>query len=174
MAEPVPGGRGTVVSGDPDLSAARRTEGAATGWRFWAWITFNGGLAVVGLAVAILHLTRAEVLALGAPFALIAGLVLLAELRPVVTAGAYDPQGVTISTAFVFAILVYWGPWPAILVHGTGVLLGEIAKRKPLWKIVFNTGQYVGSLYIAAGVLALAGLRPTPLAPATDVSIHQL
>ena len=30
----------------------------------------------------------------------------------------YDPQGVTISTAFVFAILFYWGPWPAVLVHG--------------------------------------------------------
>jgi diguanylate cyclase (GGDEF)-like protein len=174
MAEPVPGARGMILAGDPDLAAARRGERAATGWRFWAWITFNGGLAVVGLAVAILHLTRGEVLALGAPFALIAGLVLLAELRPVVTAGAYDPQGVTISTAFVFAILFYWGPWPAVLVHGTGVLLGEIAKRKPVWKVVFNTGQYIGALYVAAGVLALAGMTPTPLHHATEVSIHQL
>ena len=92
------------------------------------------------------RLTAHEAVALGAPFALIAGLVLIAELRPVVTAGAYDPQGVTISTAFVFAILFYWGPWPALLVHGIGVVLGEIAKRKPVWKIVFNTGQYVGCL----------------------------
>ena len=86
-------------------------------------------MLLLGLSVS--RLTADEAVALGAPFALIAGLVLLAELRPVVTAGAYDPQGVTISTAFVFAILFYWGPWPALLVHGLGVVLGEIAKRKP-------------------------------------------
>ena len=43
------------------------------------------------------------------PFALIAGLLLLGELRPVVTS-SFDPQGVDISTAFVFAILLHWGP----------------------------------------------------------------
>ena len=108
---------------------------------------------------AAAHLTWRDLLALGSPFALIAGLVLIAELRPVVTAGAYDPQGVTISTAFVFAILFTWGPWPALLVHGAGVLLGELAKRKPLWKIVFNTGQYMGCLAVAAAVAWLGGMH---------------
>ena len=42
------------------------------------------------------------------------------------------------------------GPGPALLVHGLGVLLGELAKRKPLWKVVFNTGQYVACLSVAA------------------------
>ena len=100
--------------------------------------------------------------------------MLIAELRPVVTAGAYDPQGVTISTAFVFAILFYWGPWPALLVHGIGVVLGEIAKRKPVWKIVFNTGQYVGCLALSALILWLAGLRPTPTHPSGDIDAHTL
>jgi diguanylate cyclase (GGDEF)-like protein len=125
------------------------------------------------LAFAASRLSTADVLALGAPFAVVAGLVVLLELRPVVTAGAYDPQGVTVSTAFVFAILFYWGPWPALIVHVIGVLTGEMGKRKPVSKTVFNAGQYVVSLMLAAGVLWAAGIRPTPSHPEV-ISAHQL
>ena len=156
------------------LPRARTVAGALTGWWFWAWILLCGALGTTLLTTAVVHLSWGEVLAMGSPFALIGGLVLLAELRPVVTAGAYDPQGVTVSTAFVFAILFTWGPWPALVVHGTGVLLGEVAKRKPVWKIVFNTGQYVGCLAVAALVLQLAGMDPTPSHPAVNVSVHEL
>ena len=143
---------------EPGNGSRRPVAGAVGGWWFWAWTAFCGLLAVLLLGLSVSRLTADEAVALGAPFALIAGLVLIAELRPVVTAGAYDPQGVTISTAFVFAILFYWGPWPALLVHGIGVVLGEIAKRKPVWKIVFNTGQYV---WPACG-------PPPPARPATS------
>jgi diguanylate cyclase (GGDEF)-like protein len=159
---------------EPGDGPRRPVAGAAGGWWFWAWIGFCGLIAVTVLATAASRLTWDEYLALGAPFALIAGLVLIAEMRPVVTAGAYDPQGVTISTAFVFAILFYWGPWPALLVHGAGVMLGEIAKRKPVWKVVFNTGQYVGCLAVSALLLWLAGLRPSPAHPSGDIDAHTL
>ena len=43
--------------------------------------------------------------------------MLLGELRPVRTAGSYDPQGTVTSTAFVFAILYLWGLWPALLLQ---------------------------------------------------------
>ena len=156
MAEPVGGVR-------PDA-----------GWRFWGFIAFCGLLALSLTFTAVAHLTWRDLLAMGSPFALIAGLVLITELRPVVTAGAYDPQGVTISTAFVFAILFTWGPWPALLVHGAGVLLGELAKRKPLWKIVFNTGQYMGCLAVAAAVAWLGGMHATPTGTGGTVTVHQL
>jgi diguanylate cyclase (GGDEF)-like protein len=159
---------------EPGNGSRRPVAGAAGGWWFWAWVAFCGLIAVLLLGLSVSRLTADEAVALGAPFALIAGLVLIAELRPVVTAGAYDPQGVTISTAFVFAILFYWGPWPALLVHGIGVVLGEIAKRKPVWKIVFNTGQYVGCLALSALILWLAGLRPTPTHPSGDIDAHTL
>ena len=159
---------------EPGNGSRRPVAGAVGGWWFWAWVAFCGLLAVLLLGLSVSRLTADEAVALGAPFALIAGLVLIAELRPVVTAGAYDPQGVTISTAFVFAILFYWGPWPALLVHGIGVVLGEIAKRKPVWKIVFNTGQYVGCLAVSALILWLAGLRPTPTHPSGDIDAHTL
>jgi diguanylate cyclase (GGDEF)-like protein len=159
---------------EPRNDSRRPVAGAVGGWWFWAWVAFSGMIAVALLGLSVSRLTAHEAVALGAPFALIAGLVLIAELRPVVTAGAYDPQGVTISTAFVFAILFYWGPWPALLVHGIGVVLGEIAKRKPVWKIVFNTGQYVGCLALSALILWLAGLRPTPTHPSGDIDAHTL
>ncbi len=159
---------------EPRNDSRRPVAGAVGGWWFWAWVAFCGLVAVALLGLSVSRLTANEAVALGAPFALIAGLVLIAELRPVVTAGAYDPQGVTISTAFVFAILFYWGPWPALLVHGIGVVLGEIAKRKPVWKIVFNTGQYVGCLALSALILWLAGLRPTPTHPSGDIDAHTL
>ena len=98
--------------------------------------------------------------------------MLFAELRPVVTAGAYDPQGVTISTAFVFAILFYWGPWPALLVHGVGVLLGEIAKRKPCGRSCSTPASTSGAWRCRALVLWLAGLRPTPTHPSGDIDAH--
>ena len=159
---------------EPGNGSRRPVAGAVGGWWFWAWTALCGLLAVLLLGLSVSRLTADEAVALGAPFALIAGLVLIAELRPVVTAGAYDPQGVTISTAFVFAILFYWGPWPALLVHGIGVVLGEIAKRKPVWKIVFNTGQYVSCLALSALILWLAGLRPTPTHPSGDIDAHTL
>jgi diguanylate cyclase (GGDEF)-like protein len=137
---------------------------------------YVAGCGVLGAALVVLSVDRLaahDVMALGAPFALLAGLVLLLELRPVVTAGAYDPEGVTVSTAFVFAILFYWGPWPALLVHALGILVGEVGNRKPLWKVVFNTGQYVICLSLSAGVLWLAGIRPTAMDPEV-ISAHQL
>jgi diguanylate cyclase (GGDEF)-like protein len=155
------------------VPAMRPAAGAARPGLFWAYVVGCGVVGLSLLVAAAAHLSTGQLLAMGSPFALIAGLVLLAELRPVVTAGAYDPQGVTISTAFVFATLFYWGPWAALLVHGVGVLLGELAKRKPLWKVVFNTGQYVTCLAVAALVLWLAGMRPSPTHPIGDISVHQ-
>ncbi|MEO7979627.1 MAG: bifunctional diguanylate cyclase/phosphodiesterase [Sporichthyaceae bacterium] len=154
--------------------APRPVAGAVRGWWFWGWIALNGLIALVVLGEALGQMAASEHLRKGAPLALIAGLVLIAELRPVVTAGSYDPQGVTVSTAFVFAILVTWGPWPALLVHGTGVLLGEIAKRKQLWRVVFNTGQYLVSLCLAAGVLWVFDMQQSLSHPIAAMSIHQL
>ena len=99
MTEPVTGLRpAKVVAARPAL--------------FWLYVAACGLVGLAAVVTAAAHLTVGQMWAMGSPFALIAGLVLLAELRPVVTAGAYDAQGVTISTAFVFAILFYWGPWP--------------------------------------------------------------
>ena len=74
------------------------------------------------------------------------------------------PQGVTISTAFVFAILFYWGPWPALLVHGPSAILARRAGQAQA--AVARSSSTPGStsicLWVAAGS-ALAGRhRPSP------------
>ena len=128
---------------------------------------------VAGACVAAtIRLSVADVVAMGAPFALIAGLLLLGELRPVVTS-SFDPQGVNISTAFVFAILVHWGPWPALLLQMAAMLLGEVARRRNVWRIVFNTGQYVACLAVAWLALStVGGLHGSPTEPLAVTAHH--
>jgi diguanylate cyclase (GGDEF)-like protein len=140
---------------------------------FRAYVTVCGLAGLAAVVVAATSLDVAGLRAVGGPFWLLAGLLLLGELRPVVASGAYDPEGVTVSTAFVFAILFSWGPWPALLVQAVAIAAGEVARRKRPWQVVFNTGQYVLSLSAAAAVLHLLGSRPSPSDP-LQVSLESL
>ena len=139
---------------------------------FRAYVVAAGVSGIALCWVALHHLSVDDVVAMGAPFALISALLLLGELRPVVTS-SYDPQGVNISTAFVFAILVHWGPWPALLLQLAAMLLGEVARRKSVWRIVFNSGQYVVCLAVAWLVLsALGDLHGSPTEPLAVSAEH--
>jgi diguanylate cyclase (GGDEF)-like protein len=93
-----------------------------------------------------------------AAFWVIAALVLLGELRPVRTAGFFDPQGIVTSTAFVFAIMYLWGLWPAILLQAVATTASELAKHKRPLIMFFNVGQYVLSLSAAWLVMVAVGI----------------
>jgi diguanylate cyclase (GGDEF)-like protein len=139
---------------------------------FRAYVVLAGVSGVALCALSLSRLSGSDVVAMGAPFALIAGLLLLGELRPVVTS-SFDPQGVNISTAFVFAILVHWGPWPALLLQMAAMLLGEVARRRNIWRIAFNTGQYVVCLAVAwLAVSAVGGLHGSPEQPLAITAHH--
>ena len=139
---------------------------------FRAYVVLAGLVGAGACVAATIRLSVADVVAMGAPFALIAGLLLLGELRPVVTS-SFDPQGVNISTAFVFAILVHWGPWPALLLQMAAMLLGEVARRRNVWRIVFNTGQYVACLAVAWLALStVGGLHGSPTEPLAITAQH--
>src|SRR3954447_7153776 len=127
-------------------------------------VALMGGAGLVLCAVAVLSLGD-EVDHLGGAFWLITGLLVLGELRPVVASGQYDPAGVNVSLAFVFAVLFTWGPWPAVLVQAFAMLLGEVVRRRAWWRVVFNTGQYVVCLGAAWVVLWSFDLRPSPTDP---------
>jgi diguanylate cyclase (GGDEF)-like protein len=139
----------------------------------FGYVLLIGGTGAALCLVAGLSLGASDLTALGPPFWLIAGLLLLGELRPVVAAGSYDPDGVNISTAFVFAVLFLWGPWPALLIQALAIVTGELLRRKELWRVVFNFGQYVMCLGAAEVVLWVFGLRPSPMHP-LDVEAAQL
>jgi diguanylate cyclase (GGDEF)-like protein len=144
----------------------------AAGW----WLSVVGGLALVGFAV-----TQAVAGVPDAPaaFWMIAGLLILFELSPVIVGSGYDSQGVATSDAFAFAILYLYGPWPAITLIALSTLVSELVKRKALWKIPFNIGQFTLSIGSAALLMTLAlGARgeslPTladPLASLTAVDL---
>src|SRR4051794_8228057 len=115
--------------------------------------------------VSVMSLDGHDISRLGQAFWCITGLVVLGELRPVVASGQYDPAGVNISMAFVFAVLFTWGPWPALLTQAFSMVLGELVRRRQWWRVLFNTGQYVVCLGAAWGVLWGFDVRPSPTSP---------
>jgi diguanylate cyclase (GGDEF)-like protein len=88
-------------------------------------------------------------------FWMIAGLLFLFEFFPVIIGSGYDSQGVATSDAFVFATLYLYGPWPAIALISCATLGSEIAKRKPLWKVPYNIGNFALSVGSAALIMEL-------------------
>lgn len=63
---------------------------------------------------------------------------MLLELRPAVTAGAYDPEGVTVSTAFVFAIpFTSLGSLAGLAGAAVGILVGRLPVLALSWCVCF-------------------------------------
>jgi diguanylate cyclase (GGDEF)-like protein len=142
----------TTVPARPD---AREHVPAAVARRFWwyvACVTATGG----GLFVALLcGLGRGSLASLGASGALVAGLLVVGELRPLVTAGRTDVTGVQISLAFAFALLLRWGLATAALALAAGTLISDLVRRRAAWRSAFNVSQQTLSLGAAQGVLLL-------------------
>ncbi|HVA61765.1 MAG TPA: EAL domain-containing protein [Mycobacteriales bacterium] len=134
--------------------AAPRSAGAG----FWWYLGSVGllGLAVTGWSLA--RLPWSAIPGLGAAFFTVAVLLALAELRPLVTAGSPDENGVTISTAFVFALLLHWGLPVALLMQTVATVVADTVRRRAPWRTTFNVAQYALSWSAAAAVLAIGGV----------------
>ncbi len=141
----------------------------------WATAVVGGwGLAIAAVA----QLTMA-----GWPdpraFAMLGLLVVLSELRPIVTSRRAT-EAVSISQAFAFAALYVWGPLPALVLIVAALVLSEVLERKPLWKLLFNAGQYALAITAAAltlqlGVLTGLGAQMgSPAQPATTFTLPSL
>ena len=130
-------------------SRARHPRALVTVWG--VTVTLGLGLALVALVqLAFADLNHANALLM------ITGLVFISELIPIVTTRLRDDP-VSISQAFVFATLYVWGVWPAIALTAGALLVSEILARKPLWKLLFNVGNYSISVATAGVVLSLGG-----------------
>jgi diguanylate cyclase (GGDEF)-like protein len=128
-------------------------------WTFLAGTTLLGFI-VTGLSVATL--SAPDFVAMGPPFWSVAALLVLGELRPLITAGKGDPNGVTISTAFVFALLLHWGLAPALLMQAAGTLVADVSKGRAWWRTSFNIAQFALSWGAAYGALELLNRAATP------------
>ena len=166
------------------MDAARRTDDRSPVLRvtraagFW-WATVLSGGVIAGTSLT--GELPANLLGIDTAYWVLLAFVVLGELRPVIASSSADPQGVNLGTAFVFATLLLWGLGPALLTVLVATTIGEMSRRKPAHRLLFNLAQYTWSYLAAWAVLVLAGweatpamttvLRPTDLLPILLASI---
>jgi diguanylate cyclase (GGDEF)-like protein len=134
-------------------------------------------VTVAGLSLVAYELVQVNLLGhlsgLGPACLVLCGLLLLGELRPLLTAGAPDPNGVTVSTAFVFAILLRYDLPLALVLQTLAVVLSDATKRKALWRTAFNASQYALSWTAAWAAMRLFG-HTADIAHPVDLTGHDL
>ncbi|MCW2614154.1 MAG: GGDEF-domain containing protein [Frankiales bacterium] len=133
---------------------------------FRAYATAISVAGTVVLALAVLRLDVGEVLGLEPAFWATCAMLVAAELRPLFTAGARDSNGLVLSTAFVFALMLRYGLPVAVLVQALAVVLSDLSRRKAPWRTCFNVGQYTLSWAAAAAVMGWAGSSGSVSEPA--------
>jgi diguanylate cyclase (GGDEF)-like protein len=89
-------------------------------------------------------------------FAFLLVLVVAGELFPVEVTFRNERQEVNTSTTFVLAILLMFGPGPAIVAQVSASAIADIRTRKSAQKIGFNVGQYALATVAASVVLHVA------------------
>jgi diguanylate cyclase (GGDEF)-like protein len=133
--------------------------------RFWVYLAVVTACGFAALVRAVYPLHRHDVSAVGLGFWLIAAIIVIAELRPLVTPNTPDAEGVSTSTPFVFAVLLHWGFAAAVLLQAGAVVVADVLKGKAWWRTAFNIAQFTLAWAGAAGVLLAAGRLGTPSDP---------
>src|SRR5579884_3368397 len=114
-------------------------RGATAFWSY-VWTVIAIGTAMVALQLN--SLGGSDFTVMGGAFVVVAVLLLLGELRPLITAGSPDANGVNVSTAFVFALLLHWGLPVALLMQTVATIVADTMRRKAPWRTAFNVAQY--------------------------------
>jgi diguanylate cyclase (GGDEF)-like protein len=142
-----------------------RDTGPRVGSPLWMYLT---AVTLAGLAVFTWALTRLSGLRelAGHPlFWIVAALIVVGEMRPVVTPGSSGSHSGHASLTFSFAALLFWGFPVAVLLQAASRLAVGLAQRKALPKCAFNAGQTTLSMAAAGLALTASGLHPTPAHP---------
>ncbi|GLY72788.1 putative bifunctional diguanylate cyclase/phosphodiesterase [Actinoallomurus iriomotensis] len=130
-------------------------------WVYVVSVT-SAGIAALAASVAFLRGVDVQELVRNPLFWILAGLIVLGELKPIVTPGATETTGATISTTFTFATMIYAGLPTALLFHAFAAAATGVLRRRALHRTVFNVGQYTLS-FTAAGLTLLAfGITASP------------
>ncbi|MCA1710167.1 MAG: EAL domain-containing protein [Actinobacteria bacterium] len=136
------------------------TPGRSSRW-FSLYITLVAGLGT-GLLVSAASLRLPTALPrVDAAFVVLAVLVVAAELRPITVRGRLVADKVSLSGAFICALLLHYD-WSLVLAVQALASLADDARARTPWRTaLFNIGQYSVSLAAASAVLVALG-RPSP------------
>jgi diguanylate cyclase len=99
---------------------------------------------------------------LPAAFWVMAVLAVLADLRPDVAPGRRASAVVLPSVCLTFAIVLAWGPVPALAVQAVAVVVGTWHMPQPGRRAAHLAVQYAAGLGAAAVVASAGGLTPWP------------
>jgi diguanylate cyclase (GGDEF)-like protein len=132
---------------------------------FWAYLAVIAATGVSLVGASLLGLSSHDFSAMGSTFVVVAALLILSELRPLMTAGSPDANGVSTSTAFVFALLIHWGLAVALLMQMIATILADLVRQKAAWRTAFNVGQQALSFSAAWVILWIFDQAATPTSP---------
>ncbi len=139
-----------------------RDIGPRAGSPLWIHMTSVTVAGALVFAWAMMHLSGLPELVRHPLFWVIAALIIVGELRPIVSPGAYGAESPVASLTFSFAALLYWGFPVAVLLRVTSSLAVNLAQRKAVHRCAFNAAQTTLSMAAAGLALALTGLHPAP------------
>jgi diguanylate cyclase (GGDEF)-like protein len=144
-----------------------RDVGPRVGSPLWIHMTAVSvaGAVVLAWALTQLGITGLDYLAHNPRFWVIAVLVVVGEVRPIMTPGKTGSDAPVAALAFSFAALLFWGFPVAALLRVTSTIVVGAAQRKAPHRIVFNAAQFTLSLAAAGLAIAAAGLHPVPSHP---------
>jgi diguanylate cyclase (GGDEF)-like protein len=145
-----------------------RDIGPRVGSPLWIHMTAVTVAGAVVFAWAMTRLSGLTELAREPLFWVIAALLVVGEMRPIVTQVRSGFQSPVASLAFSFAALLYWGFPVAVLLRVLASLSVELAQRKAPHRCLFNAAQTTLALAAAGLALTLTGVHASatkPLSP---------
>ncbi len=157
-AQPVRGGAGTG-----DSPVLRRRQRYRT--------LLPVAVITVAAIILLLGVPRLSVFIRVAPweFWTLAALALIGDARPFALSGDRRfPTTIYPSVCFSFAVLLVWGPVPAVAVQAVAAVAGTIRLRMSVGTALFTVGRLVCAMTAAAAVLWLLGPAPFRLGMHVD------
>jgi diguanylate cyclase (GGDEF)-like protein len=142
-----------------------RDIGPRVGSPLWIYMASVIVVGVLVFAWAMTMLSGLQGLVGHSLFWVIAALVIVGQLRPIVTPGRAGAESPVASLTFGFAALLFWGFGVAVLLRATTCLVVGLAQRKSLHRCTFNAAQTSLSMAAAGLALALTGIHPAPTHP---------
>ena len=130
-------------------------------WIYVVCVT-SAGVAALAVSVAFLNGDDLRELVRNPLFWILACLIVVGELKPIITPGSTETSGATISTTFTLATMLYAGLPTALLLQAVATLASGTLRRRALHRNVFNVGQYTLSFTVAGLTMLAFGITASP------------